>query len=307
MTSRNRITFGPCRPASSEHRAAWLGLASSPERRKTEPRCDIDNMTADPYATPPKPPYLALEIEAGARHLDDDDDQGSGEYGSSGTPGSPSKRGGPTLWTKNDDDDGAAGCASGGAADKENDTSVLTQVTQATQVQAPVYGAAAPMSFKRTKQKSGRGGMWASLLCCGRPESENEQQPRRQVQKKTNKKKHLATNTSPFLCESTPLTASDLSGETSALVARSVTRQPSTPGGRVPRRCQSLYFRTHGFFSPRTPVSLRSLIQLFPYTYIRNSQHPRKVEKVASPFQLPPTPHPKKKAKGTKRLSADFE
>ena len=129
-------------------------------------------------STPTKPAYRPLEIETpGLRRLEDD--ESSGEYGSSGTPGSPSKRGGPTLWTKNDDSDDEG--VNRVRANKENDASVLTQVTHATA--APIYGTASqPMSFKRKKGGGGGGrGFLASLFCCGQLEAEDHPYVHRQV------------------------------------------------------------------------------------------------------------------------------
>ena len=127
------------------------------------------------YSTPPKPPPLPRALEVtGYSH-----DSFGHENSESGTPGSPSKRGGPTLWTKNDEPE-TGGANGNRRRNGGGDTSVMKQVTAATAAATPVYtDQQRPMSFKTAQpghsgQRGSGGGLWGALFCCGRPEAEEE-------------------------------------------------------------------------------------------------------------------------------------
>ena len=131
------------------------------------------SMAHDPApSTPNRPAYRPLEIG---------NNGGQYAYGSdgddSGTPGSPAKRGGRTLWTKYDDDDGDDDASGSGE-------SVVTQVTSATPAAAPAYGSGAQGRLRRGGSGRGAGGggggggsfSFTSFLCCVRPD-EDERYP----------------------------------------------------------------------------------------------------------------------------------
>ena len=140
--------------------------------------------------TPQKQQAPARLLQVG---VDEDQLDGSYPEGVSRTPGSPTKHGGRTLWTKADDDEDAINGAStvgvsGATGDSESEP-VIKQVTHTDSLAAPVYGSSAqPTSFKRkgggvdgrgagAPPGGGGGGLLGALLCCipARKEDLNDQ------------------------------------------------------------------------------------------------------------------------------------
>ena len=139
----------------------------------------------DASATPTRA-YRPLDVDAAnastRRGVADDDSVPDG----SGTPGSPTRIGSRTRWTK---DDASASTSGGGGGD---DASVMTQVTRSGGLERPKYGRDnQPQSFKRPDRiqsrsdaaaggarredkKSGGGGWFAALFCCGKPRDDDD-------------------------------------------------------------------------------------------------------------------------------------
>lgn len=120
--------------------------------------------------TPTKAPYRQLDV-SGTLDPDDDDSDGLPRNGSR-TPGSPTKCGGRTMWTKDEDEDEIPSIS--GMDAESGSAPVVTQVTQSADLEAPRYHASTrPTSFRRARVGSiGRGprrrGFLGSLLCCFR-------------------------------------------------------------------------------------------------------------------------------------------
>ena len=129
--------------------------------------------------TPQKQQASARLLQVG---VDEDQLDGSYPEGVSRTPGSPTKHGGRTMWTKADDDEDAMNGASavgvsGTNGDGESEP-VIKQLTHADSLAAPVYGTSAqPTSFKRkgggvdgrgagAPAGGGGGGLLEALMCC---------------------------------------------------------------------------------------------------------------------------------------------
>jgi len=129
--------------------------------------------------TPQKQQASARLLQVGV----DEDQLGGPEYpGVSRTPGSPTKQGGRTMWTKADDDEdamnGAPAVGMSGTNGESESEPVIKQVTRADSLAAPVYGTSAqPTSFKRkgggvdgrgagAPSGGGGGGLLGALLCC---------------------------------------------------------------------------------------------------------------------------------------------
>ena len=95
--------------------------------------------------TPQKQKPSARLLRVG---VDDEAPEGYPE-GVSRTPGSPTKQGGRTMWTKADDDDDGTG-TSGTRGNSSEGEPVIKQVTTSDGLVAPVYGTGNhPSSFKR--------------------------------------------------------------------------------------------------------------------------------------------------------------
>lgn len=129
--------------------------------------------------TPQKQQTSARLLQVG---VDEDQLDGSYPEGVSRTPGSPTKQGGRTLWTKADDDEdamnGASAVGMSGTNGESESEPVIKQVTRTDSLAAPVYGTSAqPTSFKRkgggvdgrgagAPSRGGGGGLLGALLCC---------------------------------------------------------------------------------------------------------------------------------------------
>jgi|TARA_B110000977_G_scaffold79224_1_gene106472 hypothetical protein len=122
--------------------------------------------------TPQKQKPSARLLRVG---VDDEAPEGYPE-GVSRTPGSPTKQGGRTMWTKADDDDDGTG-TSGTRGNSSEGEPVIKQVTTSDGLVAPVYGTGNhPSSFKRkgagvdgrvgVSQTGGGGGGLFGMLCC---------------------------------------------------------------------------------------------------------------------------------------------
>ena len=140
--------------------------------------------------TPQKQQASARLLQVG---VDEESLDGSSyPAGVSRTPGSPTKQGGRTMWTKADDDDVVNGSSAVGASDANGVSEtelVIKQVTHTDTLTAPVYGTSAqPTSFKRKgggldgrgagAPSGGRGGgLFGAFMCCipARKEDRNNQ------------------------------------------------------------------------------------------------------------------------------------
>lgn len=142
--------------------------------------------------TPQKQQASARLLQVG---VDEDHLDGSAyPEGVSRTPGSPTKHGGRTLWTKADDDEdtlngGQSAVGVSGTNGESDSEPVIKQVTHTDSLAAPVYGTSAqPTSFKRkgggvdgrgagAPSGGGGGGILGALLCCipARKEDRNDE------------------------------------------------------------------------------------------------------------------------------------